>query len=376
MIREPLTDEAVQRRQRGDGHRADEEEERRLGHPLDQAPHLLHVPRVRRMQHGAGAEEQQPFERGMVEGVVQPRDQRQRRQNVVAAVQKHQCRAQTHEDDADVFDAVIGKQTLEVVFHQRVEHTQHGGDCAHCQHGHSPPERRRAEEIEQHPGQSVDACLDDHTGHERGDVAGRDRMRLRQPDVQRHDARLDAETEQEQDERRVTFAGRHFSAEAVQAVEAVIARGLEQQQETEDDAPGVDVRHDEVKHTRIARLGLIVLEAHEAISRQRHDLPGDEEQPDVVRHEDECRGQQQRVEKRAEHADVFAPEETLHVAERVGRKREAQQRDDQKEKPAERVDPNGELDVRIEGGQQLALGCWRSDSGCKEEETGEQATQG
>ena len=103
-------------------------------------------------------------------------------------------------------------------------------------------------------------------------------MRRRQPDVQRHDARLDAEAEQEQQERRVALAGRHLRAERVEAVEAVIARRLEQQQKAEDDAAGVDVRHDEVEHAGVARLRLLVLEAHQAIGRQRHDFPGDEEE--------------------------------------------------------------------------------------------------
>ena len=73
----------------------------------------------------------------------------------------------------------------------------------------APPVRRRAQEIEQHPRQPVDAGLDDHAGQQRRDVAGRDRVRLRQPDVQRHDARLDAEAEQEQQKRRVAPARGH-----------------------------------------------------------------------------------------------------------------------------------------------------------------------
>ena len=178
-------------------------------------------------------------------------------------------------NDADVFDAVVGQQSFEVVFHQRVKHAEHGRDGANRHHGHAPPERRGAKEVEQHPGQTVDAGLDDRAGHQRGNVTGRDRVCHWQPDVQRHDARLDAETEQEQNERRVTFAGRHLLAEAVQAVEAVVARRLEQQQEAEDDAPGVNVRHDEVEHTGIACLGLFVLETHETIRRQRHAFPGD-----------------------------------------------------------------------------------------------------
>ena len=43
-----------------------------------------------------------------------------------------------------------------------------------------------------------DAHLDEDAGHQGGDVAGRDRMGRRQPGVQRHDARLDAEADQKE----------------------------------------------------------------------------------------------------------------------------------------------------------------------------------
>ena len=58
---QPFRGEAVERRQRRDRDRANQEEERRPRHPLDQPAHLLHVARVRRVQHRARAEEQQPL---------------------------------------------------------------------------------------------------------------------------------------------------------------------------------------------------------------------------------------------------------------------------------------------------------------------------
>ena len=50
---QPLGDEAVQRRQPGDGGRAHEEAQGRAGHALDEPAQLLHVARVRRVQHRA-----------------------------------------------------------------------------------------------------------------------------------------------------------------------------------------------------------------------------------------------------------------------------------------------------------------------------------
>ena len=117
LVGEPFADEPVEGRERGNGRRADEEEQSRPAHSLRQPAHFLHVARVRRVQHRARAEEEQRLERSVIDGVIQPGDQRQRGQRGMAGMQEHQRGAQAHENDADVFDAVIGQQTLEVVFH-------------------------------------------------------------------------------------------------------------------------------------------------------------------------------------------------------------------------------------------------------------------
>ena len=169
---------------------------------------------MRGVQHRARAEEQQPLEHRVIDGVIQTRDERQRRQQRMAhvqfiVVQKHQRCAEAHQDDADVFDAVIGQQPFQVVLHQGIQHAEHGGNRADGQHRHAPPHRWIAEKIKKHPRHAVDTHLDEHAGHERGHVAGRDRMSGRQPGVQRHDARLDAEADQEQQKRGVARTGGH-----------------------------------------------------------------------------------------------------------------------------------------------------------------------
>ena len=181
-------------------------------------------------------------------------------------------------------------------------------------------------------------------------------MRRRQPDVQRHDARLDAEAEQEQQKRGVAPARGHLFAQRVETVEAVAARGLEQQQEAEDEAARADVRHDEVEHAGVARFVLLVLEADQAIGRQRHDFPGDQKEERVGRREHQRRRQQQRIVEGAEHADALAPVKSARIAERINRKRQPQQRHDQHEERAQRVEPHGELDVGDERRQQLQRG--------------------
>ena len=167
LIRKPFADESVQRRQPGNRDGADQETERRHRHPADQPAHLLHVPRARRVQHGAGAQEQQALENGVVQRVVKPGDQRDGGQVGVAQRAKHQRRAEPDQDDSDVLDAVVRKQALEVMFHQRIEHAQQRREHSGHQHQHARPCRRRVEEIEEHQRHAVDAGLDHDARHQR-----------------------------------------------------------------------------------------------------------------------------------------------------------------------------------------------------------------
>ena len=70
-----------------------------------------------RVQHGAGPEEEQSLERSVVDRVIQPGNQRHGREPGMVRMLKHQRRAEADQDDTDVFDAVIGQKTFEVVFH-------------------------------------------------------------------------------------------------------------------------------------------------------------------------------------------------------------------------------------------------------------------
>ena len=95
-------------------------------------------------------------------------------------------KAKSDEDDADVFHRVIGQQPLEIVLHERIEHAHHRGDAAEREHHHAPPPGRFAREVEHDAHEAVDRDLGHYAAHQRGDVAGRRRMRKRQPHMQRH----------------------------------------------------------------------------------------------------------------------------------------------------------------------------------------------
>ncbi len=60
----------------------------------------------------------------MVQRVIEAGDQRQCGQARVSQRPEHQRRAEAHENDADVLNAVIGQESLQVVLHKRVQDSQ------------------------------------------------------------------------------------------------------------------------------------------------------------------------------------------------------------------------------------------------------------
>ena len=71
---------------------------------MDESAELAQRALVRRMQHRSGGEEQQAFEEGVIQRVVEHRGQGERgkRSHVIRAKQDGKTRA--HEDEANVLD--------------------------------------------------------------------------------------------------------------------------------------------------------------------------------------------------------------------------------------------------------------------------------
>ena len=109
------------------------------------------------MLYRAGPEEEQSLEQGVIDRVVQPGNERHGPQQRVVGMLEHQRCAKAHQDDADVFDTVIGQQTFEIMVHQRVKHAQQRRDRADDQQRHAPPQGRGSKEIKVHPRQPVNA---------------------------------------------------------------------------------------------------------------------------------------------------------------------------------------------------------------------------
>ena len=94
-------------------------------------------------EHGAGAEEQQALEQRVIEHMQQRRGEGERRRPRHAIRLEGERQAEAHDDDADILDAVVGEQALQVVLHQRVQDPHDAGHPGDRQHHEAPPPVRR-----------------------------------------------------------------------------------------------------------------------------------------------------------------------------------------------------------------------------------------
>ena len=153
-------------------------------------------------------------------------------------------------DQADVFDRGIGQQALHVALYGAVKHAEKRGDEAHHQRHHAPPPDGGMQQVEADPQQAVDGGLQHHAAHHRRHRRRRRRVRLGQPDMQRHQAGLGAKTGQRQKESnrgplRRQLLGAHSG-------KAVIARPAGHDAKAQEDANGADVGDQQVEEAGAA----------------------------------------------------------------------------------------------------------------------------
>src|ERR1043166_4448028 len=106
---------------------------------------------------------------------------------------------ESHDDDADVLDAVVREQSLEVVLPEGKRDAQDPADDSEKQKNRSPSQRR-GRKITEESNQSVDADLQHDSREHRGDMARRVGVGARQPDMKGHQARLEAEADHHENE--------------------------------------------------------------------------------------------------------------------------------------------------------------------------------
>ena len=186
---------------------------------VDESAEMLHVALAGRAEHRARAEEQEVLEQRVVEDVQQRRGEGERRGPAKPEGLETQREAEADEDDADILDRVIGEQPLQIMLHQRVEHAHDAGDAGKRQHQHAPPPFGRPEQIEHDAHEGIDRDLGHDAAQQAGDMARRGGVRERQPGMQRHETRLRARADQDENEHeRREPGGRVAGADGVEGV--------------------------------------------------------------------------------------------------------------------------------------------------------------
>ena len=343
LQQQPFRDEAVQRRQAGDGEGADERRPGDPGHAVDQAAESSQAALARGVQHRAGAQEQQRLEERVVQAVVQGRGERQGGERGHAEAAKQQREAEPGDDQADVLDRRVGQQALHVGLHGGVHGAEQRTRQADCQRHHPPPPQRKGNQIEAHAQQSVHRGLQHDRAHQRGHRRGRGRVRLGQPGVQRQQARLGAEAgEREQKGRRQQAAAARHLAHRGKGVGAAAAL---QRAEAQQNRSGAEVGEQQVEVARTPHLGQAVVAGDEEVGGERHRFPGHHEEVGVVgEHHQRHAGEEQVVPETLQAGRRAFP--AAEVAAGEDRDRRRHQAEQQQEERRERVEPRVERQRR------------------------------
>ena len=125
LEREPLADEAVQRRKRRGGDGPAQEARRGPGHALDEAAERFHVARAGGVDDGAGAEKEQGLEGGVVDGVIERRRQADHRQGRQPSRVVENAGAEADQDDPHVLDRREGEHAFEIAVDDGRQHANH-----------------------------------------------------------------------------------------------------------------------------------------------------------------------------------------------------------------------------------------------------------
>jgi len=304
---------------------------------VDEAAERVHVARAGGVLDDAGLEEQQRLGDAVVEGVVEAGEQQEGAERPLPIGGEDHAAAERGHDDADVLDARVGEEALEVALHQPVQDSEHRREDAEGHRQQAPPGRAAALEFEAEERDPENAELDHKPGEEGGAVGGRGRVRLRQPDVQRDEAGLEAEAHQGGDEGGVAPGGRDGvgAGSDLGQVERAGVGGEDHEGGDDQREPGFAEGEEEEGGAGDA-FAAVVAEDDE-IGEERHRLPGDEEDDRVAGDEHGKRGEERQVEDgQIPGAAVTRPV----VAGHVEADRERDQSEQCDEDRGERVEPH------------------------------------
>ena len=95
---------------------------------------------------------------------------------------------------AHIFHGRVSKHALNIRFHLSIEYAQKCRYYASQQYSNAPPVIPGRQKAEHKTAEAIKSNLQHNTAHQRGNVTGCCRMRLRQPHMQRHQTGLQSKT--------------------------------------------------------------------------------------------------------------------------------------------------------------------------------------
>src|SRR5207244_6109694 len=120
----------------------DEETECRPRHRLRETSQVVDVAAVGRVDDGAGTQEEQRLEEGMVPDVQQAPSEAENHPISTPQRTADEGQAEADHDDADVLDAVVGQETLDIMLADGEGDAQYTTDRTQTQERSSPCQRR------------------------------------------------------------------------------------------------------------------------------------------------------------------------------------------------------------------------------------------
>ena len=149
----------------------------------------------------AGPVKKEAFKREVVEDMKQSAEKSEQGDRVISERKADHPQADSKADDADVFDAVIGQQLLQVMLGDGIHHSENARHKGNEKNDIAEDGIRSAAE-KQDAENPVNPGLDHHSGHQGGHTGRRGRMGQRQPGMKRNESRFQPEADKKQKKKR------------------------------------------------------------------------------------------------------------------------------------------------------------------------------
>ena len=247
------------------------------------------------MHDRTGTHEQQPLHKAMAERMHEHRREGDHSHRAMSRLHEQHAAAKGRKNDAHILDRRIGQDAFHILLHRGVKHAEERREQAHDHDNEAISKDFHAEEIEDKAAQSVDGDLEHDTAHQGRYMAWRCRMRIRQPDMQRHQAGFQGKADKGRTEGHMTQ--RPFQRVVRQIREQQALRLAAHQVERHKDSRRAQMGHDHILIGGMDGILLLALMIDEQERHQCHDLPSQDKRKRIASHEHEHHREQEQVPK-------------------------------------------------------------------------------